>query len=423
VNRLFARVGLLLGLLLLHGCVRQPAEPVEFAESPALRHYTQRDWSKEYNKKLNISVFIFRDHNRNGLYDVGDLPLTSVAVDLTRPDGSTRTKRSNKNGFANFVMSLNREKADVPEPRKNYEFEVLVPPGWAATTQNVLQAVSFRRLPGSVTGLVAEQPPTVVGLAPDLTVSGRVVAHGAEGRDLPVSDIHLVSIDPDDRRLEQHFDNGGDFSFPVRPGKWVLVSENVDTREILRREFEVKNKPVRLSALRFGEEKIETLQTPVIQDFEYLKRSFIGKIPGGLLGLTWDYLIAVDNQHYNGPGYVNTLVSGRMVGYNSSGHPVTISSDSTDSKFDFVGGFFGAAWPKSEGETLRVEAWRNGEPVAVDTVSLSCLGPVWFDADYRQIDRLRLTTGHYWQFVTDDMQFRVLSGGVTPAKVTGHVDK
>jgi len=40
-------------------------------------------------------------------------------------------------------------------------------------------------------------------------------------------------------------------------------------------------------------------------------------------------------------------------------------------------------------------------------VTLSWLGPVWFAADYRDVDRVRFTTDHYWQFVTDDMQFRL----------------
>jgi len=40
-------------------------------------------------------------------------------------------------------------------------------------------------------------------------------------------------------------------------------------------------------------------------------------------------------------------------------------------------------------------------------MALSYLGPTWFEADFRQIDRLTLSTGHYWQFIAEDMQFRV----------------
>ena len=61
-------------------------------------------------------------------------------------------------------------------------------------------------------------------------------------------------------------------------------------------------------------------------------------------------------------------------------------------RFDFVGAYFSAAWPQAEGEMLTLEAWRDGERVHADRLPLSHLGPVWFHADYRDIDRLRLAT-------------------------------
>ena len=117
--------------------------------------------------------------------------------------------------------------------------------------------------------------------------------------------------------------------------------------------------------------------------------------------------MAVANQTYNGPGFVNVLRSGRNVGYNSSGHPVTITPSPGRRYFDFVGGWFGVAWPKAEGETLLVEAWRDGQSIAREEMTLFYLGPIWFDADFRQIDRLTLATAHYWQFIAEDMLFRV----------------
>jgi hypothetical protein len=115
----------------------------------------------------------------------------------------------------------------------------------------------------------------------------------------------------------------------------------------------------------------------------------------------------VDNQYYGGPGYVNGLQSGRMVAYNSSGHPVTITPDVGRESFDFVGAYFSVAWPAAQGEELLVQAWRQGQRVGQEKVALSYLGPVWFQADYLQIDRLELSSAHYWQFVVDDMAFRL----------------
>ncbi|MDH4042635.1 MAG: hypothetical protein OEV88_18455, partial [Gammaproteobacteria bacterium] len=63
-------------------------------------------------------------------------------------------------------------------------------------------------------------------------------------------------------------------------------------------------------------------------------------------------------------------------------------------------------WPDAEGETLVVEAWRDGQPIAREELVLSYLGPVWFEADFRQIDRLTLSTAQYWQFIAEDMVFR-----------------
>jgi hypothetical protein len=53
-----------------------------------------------------------------------------------------------------------------------------------------------------------------------------------------------------------------------------------------------------------------------------------------------------------------------------------------------------------------VEAWRDGQPIAREELVLSYLGPVWFEADFRQIDRLTLSTAQYWQFIAEDMVFR-----------------
>ena len=44
--------------------------------------------------------------------------------------------------------------------------------------------------------------------------------------------------------------------------------------------------------------------------------------------------------------------------------------------------------------------------IAEDEIRLSHLGSVYFDAQYRNITMVELTTLHYWQVVADDLIFR-----------------
>ncbi|WP_439107458.1 hypothetical protein [Congregibacter sp.] len=312
--------------------------------------YAPRDWNRKTASKLNISVFAFSDRNRNGIYDIADKPLHRIAVRLTRPDGSTRITRSNINGFTNFSMQRGGEDADISEIEKNYRFEVLPPGGWEVTTGNAIQTSSFRGIDGSISGLGANSPPAVVGLVPPATITG--------------------NSDPD-----------RDVSVDYAP---VVLGTPV-------------------SALTE-----RTTQAPVFTvGFDDLNRSPIEKVASGYANLSWDYLLAVDNQFYKGPGYINGLMSGSMVAYNSSGHPVTITAVQPGDSFDFVGGYFSVAWYNAEGETLQVKAWRGDELVAEEALTLSHMTPIYFRADYQDITRLEFETEHYWQFVVDDLQFRL----------------
>lgn len=386
------------------GSARTAKPPREIAQDEDW--YAARDWQEGRESSLNISVFVFRDRNRNGVYDVGDLPMASTVVTLEKPNGSTTYKRSNINGYTNFGMRFGDDNADIGLADKPYSFELQVPPGWAVTTANQRQSTEFNHLPGSVSGLVAKSPPAVIGMAPDLIVRGTLLSSGS-------GQLLATAQGPEGKVLEIAPDQQGAFSFRAVPGEWRLqLTDQVNGHAVIRK-FHVHDAPVQLAAVDVLEDLPEPLHQEVLQDFDYLDRSFIDKIPSGNLGLGWDYLLAVDNQTYGGPGYVNILSSGHAVGYNSSGHPVTISSIGPGESFDFVGAYFGTAWRQAEGETLVVEAWRGAQRIGREEVALSYLGPVWFQADYRAIDRLTIATEHYWQFVTDDMQFRVDTAGAS----------
>ncbi len=390
----------------------EPAAPAAATEALPDDFYPDRDWDDYHGHSLHMSVFPFRDRNRNGRYDTGDMPMASVAVVLDRPDGSQRMKRSNVNGYTNFDMYDGEGETDINRAGPRYTFTVEAPPGWHVTTGNARQATRFKRLAGSPAGLVAESPPDVVGLAPDLTIGGR----------LPVNDAgtRFFLAGPGDRQIQLAADAEGYFSAPVLPGRWRLLAER-DGDSVTLHEVSVDEAPVVLSAVSEVASRPPPLPRREVQRFDHLHRSVIDKLASGDHGLRWNYLLATDNQLYRGPGFVNVLRSGHAVGYNSSGHPVTIASATPGGRFDFVGAYFGTAWAESEGEMLDIEAWRGSHRVAQDSVKLSHLGPAWFQADYRDITRVELRTRHYWQFITEDMAFR-LPAEATSAQVPAAPD-
>lgn len=365
--------------------------------------YEPRDWQEERESSLNISLYTFRDANRNGIYDVGDLPMSWVIVDLTTPSGDLHTELSNINGYANFKMARDSNVHPVSEVGAPYRFSVRPPPAFEITSGNADQQVTFRRLEGSVAGLVAEKPPHWVGLAPRLSM----------GFSLPAGDgvaaahtLRFTLQSPEGYLQELALEPGERLEIDGHPGNWLLQGVDDNGGVQYERRLLVRDAPVEVLLPQHISTMPDARPHRVVEGFDWLQRSIIDKIPNGHLGLNWDYLLAVHNQQYKGPGYVNGLVSGHAVAYNSSGHPVTISAPDGGS-FDFEGGYFSVAWPAAEGEVLEITAWRNGEVVAETDLPLSHLGPVWLDADLRSIDRLQLITRHYWQFVVDDLVVRL----------------
>ena len=385
--------GVALTALLLRGDLRSWLQPATAQATAAL--YAARDWRQGEPSSLNISLFTFADYNRNGRYDLGDRPLAGIAARLLRSDGSVRFVRSNVNGYANFSMQLGGD-ADINTAGASYRFDALPPPGWTLTTANGRQTTTFREIPGSITGLGADNPPAVVGLAPPLTLSGAWPAHAGTTLSAESPDGAVTRAIP--------LDTDGVFSVALAAGSWRIVGGSGE-----RREVRLAYTPVVLAPPTAGDaapQHAGPLQD-VIVDFDDNTRSFIEKLPGGYAGLDWDYLLAVDNQYYKGPGYVNGNVSGALVAYNSSGHPVTIRAEQPGARFDFVGGYFAAAWDNAEGETLHLRAWRDDDLAAETALTLSHLAPVYLQADFTAITRLEISTEHYWQFVADDLHFRV----------------
>lgn len=354
-------------------------------------YYPRRAWDSFEGGQMNTSLLVFRDLNRNGVYDLGDRPMSRVAVELDKPNGTTIMRLTNVSGFANFRMSVMHRDFEVVDAG-HYAFRVVPPPGYSVTTGNASQESDYVVSPGSPGDMIAKTTTHPVGLAADLTISGAVAAGSRVSLTGPDGVGAAARVGPDGR-----------FSAPVTPGEWLVDFASGGATE--RRHVVVGAAPVVLSAFSG---KSEPAEAPLPQEhvvgFDDLMTSpGVFELPSGYGGLNWYNLVAMHQRFTDGPGYTNTTMSGEFIAYNSSGHPAQVFSDKP---FDFTGAYFGAGWDDAEGETLVLKAWRGDEPVYEDQLVLSANGLVYFAADYRRITRLEIRTLHYWQAAIDDFAYR-----------------
>ncbi len=299
-------------------------------------------------------------------------------------------------------MSLSQRDASLRKPGE-YLCSVRIPPGWILTTGNAEQRTTLEALPGAPADLVSRNPPRPFGLAPRLVIGGRVVVRGADGAVEPPEGASLSARGPGGETVDVLLSKGGFFEIPAVLGRWRLIAGKAGSNAGVEREIVVRDAPVRVSTIVLGDPKIEPAGRRTTVDFESITGTPVMKVPSGVAGLDWFYMNAIDAAT-GGDAYTNNVTSGRYVGYGSSGHPVTISRAGG---FDFLGAYFGVGARDAEGERLRIQAFRGESTVAEDELRLSSLGPVWFDAAFHGIDRLVLTTSHYWQLVVDDMEVGV----------------
>jgi len=372
------------------------------------------DWNAPYGGGIHLSGYAFRDLNRDGRLDLGDRPMAWVAFQVTGPDGKHSLVRTNLTGFANFETSLRQRNAVLRRPG-DYTFRVLVPPGWRVTSGNAVQRVHLNVLDGAPAGLVAQVPPAPVGLAPRLTLSGRCKIRNAGGSLAATAAAEIAASGPEGQRISARVHPDGRFEIPVSPGTWRLRVSDPSGAGGLQREITVRDAPVYVAGLVLGEASPPPAGRMQRFDFDSVTPLIIARIPSGMAGLDWDYLNAIDVIAAGGEGYVNTLASGRYVGYSCSGYPVTVSRPGG---FDFYGAYVGAGLPQAESETLHAEAFRGSRLVASDDLVLSALGPVWLDADYRDVDRVVLSTRHYWQFAIDDLVYSAREADSQPGANT-----
>ncbi len=365
--------------------------------------YKKSNFNRLKPTKLNISVFIFNDKNQNGKYDLGDSAMTGIVTQLIKPNGMVIDEKSNKAGYANFKMALGSSNyRDINTVQEIYTFNTLIPPNWKVTTNNKKQKILFNEKVGSPGGLIASNAPNWVGLAPNLTIKGRLRTN--KGENLP-KDINIHARGPNGKIKNLKLKNSGEYNFDVEQGKWELLFESKSRNWEKIKKIEVNHAPIRIMDILIGSKELPRNKNLRLENFDWINFSQLEKIPNGHLDLNWNYLMAVHHRNSSGPGYNNVLNSGHGIGYNSSGHPVTITANKGES-FDFIGGYFTVGWNQANGEIINLQGFRNGKKIAENKFKLSYLGPIWIEADLRRIDKLIIATEHYWQFGAEDLKFR-----------------
>lgn len=354
-------------------------------EDPSGDYAPRRDWTKSRGK-LNYSSFVFLDANRDGIYSVGDRPMGGIMVRLTRGGRCVRSARTNSNGFANFETSVRSRGVPIREP-DTYAFTVSVPPGWVATTGNAVQERAFKLLPGSPSGIIADEMVKPVGLAPIRFVSGATAS-------VPAT---LCLLRGESELLRQRLDAGTRFRVEVPDQADRLVVEG----EGIGRGLMLSSYPTDIGVIEPRRTPIAAAATLETIGFDDVNPRDLRKVPCGYAGLNWFNLNAMSRDFGgNHHGYVNGNISGDHILYTSSGHPAEFWSEQP---FGFHSVMLASAWLGSEGETAMIQSWRGDDLVAQDEVVLTALTPVHYAPMLSGITRVRFTTAHFWQMVVEDL--------------------
>ncbi len=387
---------------LIASCMVAPALLLAMAadaQEPASFYPAERNWDRPTGGSVNVSGYAFRDINRNGIYDLGDQAMSGVVYLLDGPDGRRSRSSTNRAGFSNYRMSLGREDGIFRQPGR-YRMVAIPPPGYKVSTGNAEQVMTVHELPGSPADLYVEPFPEPVGFVPILTVRGSATT--------PLE----VSLRPYDADVARAIavDGNGDFSAEVDAGVLTLVQTSDDGAARLERRIEVDRVPVHVSRIEDVARQAALLEARAAGDVitldfdDLITGTEVRKIPNGYRGLRWSGLNAMHNKFSSADGYRNATMSGHYIVYGSSGHPGKVAK--MDAPFDLVGVYLTSGRNQASGEVLHISGYADGELVYRDSVTLSVFGPVYFAADYLQVDEVHFVTNRYWQFAMDNLKIR-----------------
>lgn len=332
--------------------------------------------------EMNISQFVFRDINRNGIFDAGESPMPGVTIRLEQAGLEPVYRSSNLAGFTNFAMSSDDDDKDITQPG-DVRFHVEIPAGFDLTTGNPAQGGRIFEVSGAPAGLAMDPPMPFMGLAPTRTIESR--SDIVTGMSCAQGETVIPAVRLDDRLV-----------CTVGPGIWDVTWQLPDTP--VNRRVTVSDWPIRVP-VRASDGDYATPDTLV--SFDGIIGSENIQEMAASDGFVWHNLIAVHRKFYGGWGYVNGTVSGEFSAYNSSGHPATLSSDQP---FTFHGAFISVAWPEAKDANVRVEGYVGDTLVAEDAFVASNIRPIWFDANWSDVDRVVFSHDTYWQLVIDDLK-------------------
>ncbi|MBO6604105.1 MAG: hypothetical protein JJ938_08675 [Roseicyclus sp.] len=361
--------------------------------------------------RINISQFVFRDTNMNGVYDRGEEPLSGFPVTIHQDGQDPVTETSNLNGFANFVLSIDEEDADL---RGSGEIRVEFGawPGWDITTPNTEFHSEIVELADSPAGLIVDRPFPFLGLALRPAIfsaipeeeadgslgcdNGSISVRGTVGADaVGQADMTMFSCYLPMEALQDMWGIPTALN-AVSDGPGLALREVVPGYGHTFVAAPVPSVPASVSG--------EPMRSVIYSFDDLITSNDIREMPSGADGLAWHNWVVTNRRFYGGSGYVNSVTSGEYIAYTSSGHPATIRSDTP---FDFVQAMMTVAWPRAGGGYVIVEAFRGDELVGREAIRLRTRGPVRFYADWTGITELRVSHSTYWQVIVDDLELRV----------------
>lgn len=349
--------------------------------------------------RMNMSCFVYRDVNRNGIFDAGDRPYAGMKMTMDRPRGGQVEARSNLAGFTNFKMSLGNDDYAIYYPG-DHTITGKPPDDWIVTSGNDVQTVTFRELAEAPVGMVANRTYAHVGIAPKLRISGSVKIDRAN----PGYSIATFETNsPDGEVSSVQLAEAGSFSFAASPGVWKLEL-TTESGLSISREVPVTGYPVVVSQI--DPERVQYPRLPKLRrvGFDDLTPSdTLYEIPSGYSGLNWNNWVTTHHKFYKKTSHINGTVSSEYLAYTSSGHPAVVWSERA---IDFAGGYLSMTSPEGEDHDLTIRAWRNGELAYEDRLRASADGPIYFAADYRGVTKIEFSNQAYWHAGIDDFEYR-----------------